>query len=114
MRLLRETGDQAKLDNIKEALQNSGWPGPPAVVHDGYVIAGNDKVAAALALGWAEGDIPAVQLEKLFAEAGLDLHGVIAEVDYPAPEEDMFIDVIKSLPRAVLAEYEFQADWPDM
>ncbi|HLS89510.1 MAG TPA: hypothetical protein VK008_07775 [Sphingobacteriaceae bacterium] len=114
MRLLREPQDQARLDNIKEGLQNSGWEGPPAVVHDGYVVAGNERVAAALALGWAEDDIPAIPLEKLFAEAGLDLHGVIAEVDYPAPGEDMFIDVIKSLPRTVLAEYEFQGDWPDL
>lgn len=114
MRLLRQAEDQTKITNIKEALTSNGWQGAPAVVHDGYVIAGNHRVAAALALGWAEEDIPTVSLEKLFADAGLDLHGVIAEVDYPAPDEDMFIDVIKSLPRTTLADYEFHGDWPEL
>lgn len=107
MESLREATDQTKLEEAKADLEQNGWQGPPLVSHDGRIITGTYRYAAARALGWDLADLPTVTLEELFTEVGLDMHGVIAEVDYPALDEDEFIEVLKSLPRKVLREYEF-------
>lgn len=99
----RPTGEPD--EELVEQLRSEGWTGSPLVMHGDEVVGGAERYNAARFLGM-EDDVPRVTLEEVYEEAGVDFPQVGSREGGPPPEEEMFEDYLRDLPRHVRDKYE--------
>lgn len=107
MMTLHTVQDEAKVDQIANSLIRDGWVGAPLVAWDELLVTGVHRYAATQALDWSNYEIPMVELADLFAEQGLDLDALVAEIDADGTLQPYAIlcELVRELPDATLAEY---------
>lgn len=76
--------DEEKLGHLTESMTETGWNGPPVIVHEGQAFTGSHRIPAAQQAGI---EVPTVQVENLFAHYGQDLQSAMDDI-YPEPLPD--------------------------
>src|SRR5690606_41594782 len=67
MRPYHEVRDLEHMRRWMESLEANGWVGAPLVVWEGeYLLPGSHRYAAAKELGWADAEIPTIELAEVF------------------------------------------------
>lgn len=99
----RPMGDAG--EELVERMREEGWTGSPLVVHGDQVVGGTERYEAARFLGM-ENEVPRITLEEIYEEAGVDFPQVASREGGPSPEEEMFEDYLRELPRHVRDKYE--------
>jgi hypothetical protein len=106
-----EPDDADKVQVIAESLLESGWGGAPVVYFDGgWLLTGSHRQAAVseVASDIPSLEIPAISLEEVFTEAGLDLCATMDGEGSQEPWDSGFAFVLGALPAATLAKYGIQ------
>lgn len=104
-----DVNDQAKYDALVTDFATVGWQGEPLVKWgESDLITGSHRYAAAKAAGLDNDDIPMIDLEEVFAEAGLDFDALHAEYDHPTYSEIWFSGLLDELPAAIIEKYGIQ------
>lgn len=99
----RPTGEPD--EELVERMREEGWSGSPLVMHGDQVVGGVERYDAARFLGM-ENEVPRITLEEVYAEAGVDFPQVGSREGGPPPEEELFEDYLRELPRHVRDKYE--------
>ena len=102
---LHEVRDEAKLRELIASMDADGWQGAPLVVCGDQLITGTHRYAATQELGWADHDIPTIELAELFEMAGLDMAEVHAEHGCPTLDDPAFAEFLGELPADIREEY---------
>jgi len=102
-----EVRDYEHMRKLMASMEANGWVGAPLVIWDDeFLITGAHRYAAAMELGWAESEIPTIELAEVFAEAGLDFDALHAEYDYPTiGEHSLLVELLKELPEEIREKY---------
>lgn len=111
MEPLHEVRDKEKLERLVESLEEKGWEGVPLVIWPVYnqLLTGSHRYAAAKELEWADSEIPVIDIEEIFVEAGLDFQKVLKKHGYPFYCESGFLKVLWTLPQPIRDKYGI--DW---
>jgi len=107
MRPYHEVRDLEHMRRLMESLEANGWVGAPLVVWEGeYLLTGSHRYAAAKELGWADAEIPTIELADVFAEAGLDFEQLHAEYGYPTIDDHWaLVELLSELPDEIREKY---------
>ena len=105
METLHEVRDPAKVEKLVESIKQNGWQGPPLVAWGDQLITGTHRYAAWRELDRFDYDLPTIELDDVFTEAGLDINEIHAKYDYPTVDESLFVDFILELPEEILEKY---------
>ena len=98
-----EADDDAKLKNLTDSMIRHGWVGPPLVKWGEYdLITGAHRYTVARELGL---DVPTVDLEDLFAEAGYDFETCWIMTGSPAWGDPAVVELVNMLPEAIRTAY---------
>src|SRR2546430_9254865 len=102
-----EVVDQDKVESLAKSMERDGWQGSPLVKWDVYgdLITGVHRYAAAQSLGWADSEIPMIDIGDVFTEAGLNFDAVLKGYDNPYLSDAMFVSVLYELPDAMREKY---------
>lgn len=99
--------DEGKLQALIESMSANGWQGAPLVKWGEVdLITGTHRYHAAKE---ADIEIPVIDLEDVFAEAGLDFQAVWEECGEPAYGEYGLTEMLYELPESVREAYGI--DW---
>jgi hypothetical protein len=94
---------------IAKSLESDGWQGMPIVLFNGFLITGSHRVDA---LCQADLDyrfeVPTVDLNDVFEEAGLDLEETMDDESSEEPWDSNFCFVLNALPVNVVEKYGIQ------
>lgn len=85
-----------------------GWRGAPLVKWGNDLITGSHRYAACKHLGWRDTDIPVIDIEDVFAEAGLDWTQLYAEYRRCSGSLDdwqILQELIEFLPAEIINKY---------
>jgi len=106
MRTLHEERDRAKTERIKKSMEKNGWQGVPLVRDGEQLLTGTHRYLAAQELGWGDSDIPMIDLETLYRDAGLDMAELHSEHDSPTIDEWCeWVGFLSELPESVRDNY---------
>lgn len=95
--------DRSKLEALKRDMETNGWKGAPLVQWgDDSLITGSHRYAAAK---MTDTQIPTVQLESLFEEAGLDFNELWEEEGEPSYGEPGMVYLLSHLPSDIREKY---------
>ena len=104
MNTLHQVDDEAKVDALAKAMERDGWQGAPLVTWgEDDLLTGVHRYAAAQRVGI---EVPMIDLEDIFAEAGLDFDALHAEWDAPALCSRDWSDVVGLLGELPIASRE--------
>ena len=111
MNPLHEVRDLEKLATLTESIEEKGWQGVPLVIWGvyGQLLTGSHRFAAARALEWDYTEIPTIDIEMVFAEAGLDFEAALVEEGNPSFDQWDFARVLDKLPEEIIEKYGI--DW---
>lgn len=105
MQTLHKVQDWQKVESIKRSIEENGWQGAPLVKWDDNLLTGVHRYEACRELEMHDDDIPTIDIEDVFEEAGLDFEELHAEYDYPTLYDAMFVELIQELPAAIINKY---------
>lgn len=109
MQTPHEIMEQEKFEAIAQSLEENGWIGGPLVKWgDDCLMTGSHRYPAAKSLDWTDAEIPMVDLEDVFAEAGLDFAELHEAYDAPTYDEIWGSGLLNELPSATRDEYGIQ------
>lgn len=96
--------DRAKLAALTNDMLTNGWVGAPLVAWgDNDLITGTHRYHAAIAADLD--NIPVVNLEDLYEEAGLDFEALWNDHGQPSYGDAEMVWLIHELPETIRAEY---------
>ena len=102
---LHEVTDGEKVERIAASIEANGWQGAPLVKWGDVLITGVHRYAAAQELELRDSEIPSIELDEVFAEAGMDIAVAHEEWGCPTYAEGMFVEFIRELPETVREKY---------
>lgn len=107
MQTYHEPRDMEKVAELAASMEADGWQGAPLVtIGDDQLLTGAHRYTAAKSLDWTDAEIPTIDIEELFTEAGLDFAAEWAELmDAGMSIEVATVEVVALLPEAMKAEY---------
>ncbi|SHF73180.1 hypothetical protein SAMN02745218_02970 [Desulfofundulus australicus DSM 11792] len=100
--------DLHKFDTLIDSISLYGWRGAPLVKWGSDLLTGSHRYAACRALGWSDNDIPVIDIEDVFAEAGLNWAVLYAEHRVQQPEVDdwdILVELLSKLPPEIVKKY---------
>ena len=109
---LHNVRDEQRLASLIESIAANGWSGAPLVKWgDHNLITGSHRYAACKALEWEDRDIPTIDIEDIYAEAGLDFDTLHADHDSPTISDwyDL-VRLLNELPQAIRDKYGIDAE----
>lgn len=112
MNPLHEVRDPEKVQRLAASMEANGWQGMPLVIWEvyGQLLTGVHRYEAAHeVLGWSDSEIPTIDIEDIFAEAGIDFHKALERYGNPWVTNYEFTRVLWELPEAIQAKYGI--DW---
>lgn len=99
---LHEVQDLQKVEELTESMVENGWQGAPLVVWGDGLITGVHRYAAAQEAGI---EVPTVNLEDVFGEAGIDFEKAWETEGQPTYGEYGMICLLELLPSEVRDAY---------
>lgn len=102
---LHEEREPEKTKLLMESMKVNGWAGSPLVRDGEQLITGTHRYLAAQNLGIAP---PTIELDELFARAGLNMQGLHEKHGYPTIDEPEWDDFLMELPVSVREKYGIQ------
>lgn len=102
MQTVHEERDGGKTQLLIEDMSVNGWQGCPLVADGDQLITGTHRYIAAQALDIA---VPTIQLDELYALAGLNMVALHETHGSPTINELAFVDFLSELPTAMIQEY---------
>lgn len=102
--------DKQKVQNLATSMKENGWVGAPIVKwgSEALLTGCHRYNAASKVLGWADRDIPMIDLEELFEEDGKDFEELHAAHNYPTTNDSDaydFCQLLDELSDEIRAEY---------
>lgn len=111
MRTLHEEKDRAKTERLMKSIQEDGWKGVPLVYDGEQLLTGTHRYLAAQELGWGDSDIPMIELEAVYAEAGLNMKELHEQHESPTIDEwDEWVRFLSELPESIRDKYGIDAE----
>ncbi len=75
-----EVKDEAKVQALMASMERDGWQGAPLVAEGDQLYTGVHRYTAAQRLGWADYQIPTVDVREIWEALGRDFEAEVAEV----------------------------------
>ena len=105
---LHDAWDTPRLNSILESMKENGWIGAPLVAWGSHLVTGSHRYEAARLL---EIDVPVVQLDDVFAEAGLSLDEIHESCGSPTIGDwSGVVEMFDHLPAEIKAKYGIQIE----
>jgi len=111
MNPLHEVRNQEAVKELADNIKENGWQGAPLVIMGEQLITGTHRYYAVKLLeeegDFLKEDIPTIEIEEVFEEAGLDFEEIMEEYDYPDINFEfmLFVEVIRHLPNEIKNKY---------
>lgn len=102
------TSEGMDITRLVENMRNNGWVGGPILIDGGYddILDGNHRYAAAKHLGWADNDIPALDVYDWCDEFGFDLYEYTDDVERGSARYTMRLDdMLQYMPAEAFEAY---------
>lgn len=111
MLALHEVRDANKLQELVESIDANGWQGSPLVVWgEEFLLTGSHRYAACKELGMSDYEIPTIEIEEVFGEAGLNFDELHAEHGCPTISDyAQVVDLLNELPEDIKEKYGIDA-----
>jgi hypothetical protein len=109
MQTPHEITDQKHFEELRDSMEQNGWQGMPLVKWgDECLMTGSHRYPAAKALDWVDYEIPMIDLEDVFAEAGLDFAELHEMFRCPTWDEIWGSGLLYELPNEIREKYGIQ------
>lgn len=104
---LHEVDEPAKVQRIAVSMEENGWQGAPLVKWCDQLLTGVHRYEAwTRVLELRYQDIPTIEIEEVFEEAGLDWDELLAEYDHPTMNNWQTIEqILFKLPSEICEKY---------
>lgn len=100
-----EAYDTERLNILISSMEINGWMGAPLVSWCDFLITGSHRYAAAQAVGI---EVPTIEIDEVYAEAGLNFSELHAEAGYPTIDEITGSGMFERLPEWIIEKYGVQ------
>lgn len=97
-----EATDENKVNELVESMKENGWQGSPLVSWGEQLYTGAHRSTAAEIV---EIEYPTIDLETVFAEAGVDFEEAHFIAGEPTSDDARMVEVLNQLPYRIKSKY---------